>query len=491
MSTRRTEQLTPALGLWIAAGFILVLGVYLVLAVFYLNRSVMSPDESFYAMAAFRVMQGELPYRDFGYTQMPLLPYINGALMKLVGFGFVEQRAINLVWGALGILVVIFSVRSRLHRWEPGFAAAFLVAAAPHWTVLQAMGVAHGAAGCFLVVAASCVIAPMPWMRRAGLIGLFGVLSVGCRLSVAPVVVILCLVPVFEATGFKKRLIAIAIPLGLSLIIIGLFFLASPENGWFYIWEYHVSSRYSPRSLTRALEWWRTAPAAIVVLVAGLATSMRLLRQRSHTVLALLIAALLGVAALMVLKSAYGNYITPVLPVAAMAGVVAVWRVGLSMRWPMSRIVWVLPTLSLLLPLPAVEINPSADSIREVADFISENVPPGPLLTPLPIIAIEAGRDVIPGTEMGVFSVMHPRDLVRARDLNLVTLPTLKDLINRQVPAAMVRLKGDSYWNFAWQVPAIDLQPSAAYIEFVQAGTKSYRDVYVGEDFVVSVPTAR
>ncbi len=485
---RSPEPFIPSRVVCIAGGFVLVLGVYFAFVFYYLHHSVMSPDESFYAMAAVRVLEGELPYRDFGYTQMPLLPYINGALMKLVGFGFVEQRAINLTWGAIGLLAIIFAVRRRLGKWEPGFAAALLVAAAPHWTVLQAMGVAHGAAGCFLVIAASCGIVPMSWTRRAALVGLFGALSVGCRLSVAPAVAILCMIPVFEAKGFKCRLIALAIPLSLTATIIGPFFLAAPDNGLFYVWEYHVSSRYLPRALPRALEWWRTAPAAIAILAAGLAASGRIVRRRNYAELALLSAALLGVAAPMVLKSAYGNYITPVLPVAAMAGVVAVWRAGLPMRWPIKNIVWALPALSLLQPLPAVEIKPAAVSIREVADFISEHVPPGPLLTPLPIIAIEAGRDVIPGTEMGVFSVMHPRDLVRARDLNLVTLPNLKDLINRQVPAAMVRLKGDSYWNFAWQVPAIDLQPSAAYLEFVQAGAKLYQDVYVGKDFVVSVP---
>ena len=132
----------------VALGFTLVLGTYIFLSTHYLNKSSMSSDEGFYAMAASRVMDGEIPYRDFGYTQMPLLPYINGALMEVFGYGLLNQRAINLVWGAVGILAIIFAVRLRTGRWETGLVAAFTVAAAPHWTNLQAMGVTHGATHC-------------------------------------------------------------------------------------------------------------------------------------------------------------------------------------------------------------------------------------------------------------------------------------------------------------------------------------------------------
>ena len=125
----------------VALGFTIVLGTYIFLSTHYLNKSAMSSDEGFYAMAGSRVMKGEIPYRDFGYTQMPLLPYINGVLMEVFGYGLLNQRTINLIWGAIGLLAIILAVRWRIGRWEPGFVAAFTVAAAPHWTHLQAMGV--------------------------------------------------------------------------------------------------------------------------------------------------------------------------------------------------------------------------------------------------------------------------------------------------------------------------------------------------------------
>ena len=46
------------------------------------TRSIAS-DEGFYAMAAQRVAQGHMPYRDFFYPQAPLLPYLYGLLFAL------------------------------------------------------------------------------------------------------------------------------------------------------------------------------------------------------------------------------------------------------------------------------------------------------------------------------------------------------------------------------------------------------------------------
>jgi hypothetical protein len=79
---------------------LLVVGIHLVSACWHVLYGGMNSDEGFYAIAARSVWQGDLPYRDFGHTQMPLLPYINGLMMQFTGFGLFEQRAINGLWGA-------------------------------------------------------------------------------------------------------------------------------------------------------------------------------------------------------------------------------------------------------------------------------------------------------------------------------------------------------------------------------------------------------
>ena len=66
-------------------GFAVVFGTHFSLTTYYLDRSHMGADEGFYAIAARNAVDGQLPYRDYGYTQMPLLPYWNGLAMEIVG----------------------------------------------------------------------------------------------------------------------------------------------------------------------------------------------------------------------------------------------------------------------------------------------------------------------------------------------------------------------------------------------------------------------
>ena len=109
------------------AGVLLVVGgLHLVSACWHVLYSGMNSDEGFYAVAARSVWQGDVPYRDFGHTQMPLLPYINGLMMQLTGFGLFEQRAINGLWGALTLaLAAIWLSRRTNVYWALGLVAFF------------------------------------------------------------------------------------------------------------------------------------------------------------------------------------------------------------------------------------------------------------------------------------------------------------------------------------------------------------------------------
>ncbi|MBC7896442.1 MAG: hypothetical protein H7066_13590, partial [Cytophagaceae bacterium] len=77
--------------------------LYLLSAAFHIYCGAMNADEGFYAIAARPVMEGDLPYRDFGYTQMPLLPYFNGPILARTGYGLFEQRWLNAAWAALAL----------------------------------------------------------------------------------------------------------------------------------------------------------------------------------------------------------------------------------------------------------------------------------------------------------------------------------------------------------------------------------------------------
>src|SRR2546429_6023532 len=63
-------------------------------------------DEGTYLLVSRLVIEGQLPYHDFYYPQMFLLPYVYGGWMKLVGYSWYGARLLSAVFSiALGLLV--------------------------------------------------------------------------------------------------------------------------------------------------------------------------------------------------------------------------------------------------------------------------------------------------------------------------------------------------------------------------------------------------
>ena len=70
-------------------------------------------DEGYYLTASRFVYQGKIVYRDFFYTQMPLLPYIYGLWLKLFGYSWTSARLLGaLISTALGSALFAFSFQS-------------------------------------------------------------------------------------------------------------------------------------------------------------------------------------------------------------------------------------------------------------------------------------------------------------------------------------------------------------------------------------------
>jgi 4-amino-4-deoxy-L-arabinose transferase-like glycosyltransferase len=69
-------------------------------------------DEGYYLLASELVMAGELPYRDFMYTQMPLLPYLYGVWTAVFGETWLAARLLSVLF-AVGVGVLLFEVARR------------------------------------------------------------------------------------------------------------------------------------------------------------------------------------------------------------------------------------------------------------------------------------------------------------------------------------------------------------------------------------------
>src|SRR5258708_27183994 len=77
-------------------------------------------DEGFYLMASRLVFEHRVPYRDFFFTQMPLLPYIYGLWMRAIGTSWVSARMLSGLLTALLGTLLYPQVRMENRKWEPG-----------------------------------------------------------------------------------------------------------------------------------------------------------------------------------------------------------------------------------------------------------------------------------------------------------------------------------------------------------------------------------
>jgi hypothetical protein len=498
-----------------ALGFIAVFGSFFALTNYYLDMGRMSADEGFYAIASRNIMQGEIPYRDFAYTQMPLLPYINGMMMSMFDWEMDTQRAINIFWALIGLVAVVYILRRRFGSWEPGLLAAFTVAASPYWCEFQAMGKTYGAAGMFLALATCAMLLRMPTYRKTVLVALFGTFAAGCRLSLAPVIAIFIVALVIEAQGKTKRLLVPAIAAAIGGIMLLPFFLAAPGNMIFLVYEYHTASIFMRRGVKLLVEWWQMAPAAIILLGIGFACIGPLIKKRLWTEITIMLGLLAGLILPMIPASAYGNYIVPVLLPAAAAGAAALWSAGKTPLFSLRQIIWLLPLLVLFHPLPrtfdriegnsakiasiagyvdnAIRFRPYAGeartstAVKSVATFLRNSAPEGPILTPVLIVATESGREILAGTDMGMFTVMASEDRERAEELHLVTLDTLVASVSRREPAAIVLQAGNSPWNFMWQSPSLRRHPPERYAQFQQALRANYVQAHRASTLIVFI----
>ena len=82
-------------------------GLFVIGCLVYLELGQVNADEGWYLYASKLVVQGELPYRDFAYTQMPLLPYVYGVIQSVhPGLFWGRVTSVLLLIGTLALSVV-------------------------------------------------------------------------------------------------------------------------------------------------------------------------------------------------------------------------------------------------------------------------------------------------------------------------------------------------------------------------------------------------
>lgn len=463
---------------WIGLCWLMVVGCGLALTVLNLYWGDLNQDEGWYLYAAREVAQGRLPYRDFAFTQGPLLPLVYSFAARLVSrYGLAAGRVVTAGVGWLSAMLAAL-LAARLSRPGTRGTAALIAFALAACNVYQSYFTTvvktYALTALFLMLG---IVALASVTRRAGVLwafaaGVFMALSAGTRLSAGAALPVagLYLLLLRRRLG-DGRWLAFGVGGVLGLLAwAGPFAHMAPEGFRFAMFEYHTGRVagsllsgliYKAGFVSRMVQAYFVGALAILTLVAWNFASA----EKSNVTLAenappVFNGFLWAVVAAVTLTHfaapfPYEDYQVFIWPVAAAAIAVAlVGRVvALGEREPATvrgygtwlAIVMTFANVaaSFSSPLnqswfvrgrdriwwPLKEQSPIRQ-LREIAVGLAEFAwLDGVLLTQDTYLAVEADMDVPRGMELGPFCYFPDMERRRAERLHVLNRDMLRELL--------------------------------------------------------------
>ena len=444
----------------------LVALVYLAFALPVVFYGRLTADEGWYLLASVNIAEGERPYRDFLFTQTPLLPYVYGVLLSTVGASLVAARLVSMLFGLGGLLCAMAAIQRRAGTFAAALGGAILVldlAVAFDASVLktQPLTLLLGGLAIWLVSGTG------RWFEVIGSVAAM-TLAVLARLSMVPALV--CFQVYWLAAGSVRRGVAWGAAVasaGVLAACAGFFWAGG--NAFFGVYEFHRA--YFAAMPTDGRFFWLFVKGFVAnqmpIVVAGLAAfGLLIWRWRKSglssspwaselRLLALLGSSYLGTTLLHATRTVtYPTYQTSnVLFVVVFAGIV-LGRLGRSNR-RMQVAMMATAVLRGLAGMPWQEYVVNLRGVGapgKVAEATAKlNLLPrgnGQILTLAPELAVSTQRKLIPGYEMGAFSYFPRMDDTRAEQVRVVNAARLERDLTAQ-RASILALTTDAMYVFA------------------------------------------
>lgn len=464
---------------------------WLVLAAANLFMGELNQDEGWYLYAARLVREGQLPFRDFAFTQGPMLPLVYALGHPVVAvWGLGGGRVLTALFGLLAALAAS-ALAARLAPKQKGTAALFAF-------ILIALNVYHSYfttvvktySLCALFLTAGFVLSARARDRKSiwlfAWAGLALAAAAATRITAGLALAAVGLWLLVSRKTFGDRAwIAFGVggALGLALFL-GTFYVLAPESFRFFLLQYHAyreagglfsTLAFKVGLVSRVTQAYFVAIAAgvalIVARVSGLARGEG---PRDGLVLAGW-ATLAGIT--LVQASApfpYDDYQVPLFPLFA-ALLAAAWFRLPTLSTPRSAavVLWIALLLSgaaaLSSPVnqawmivgrdriwwrmrerPALlQLRDAAQKIRALAGDSTE------LLTQDTYLAVETDLRVPHGWEMGIFSYYPDWSREQAERLHVLNREMLYETLETS-PAQSVAL---SEYDFSVAAPAVSPLP--------------------------------
>jgi hypothetical protein len=369
-------------------------------------------DEGSYAAASALALDGLAPYRDFLYTQTPLLPYVYGAWSEALGEQWLALRALSLVLSlVVGLLLtrhlfVRFGLRLAL-LGSALFATSTLVFT--WYTPVKTFALATALAFGGYTLIAGREPGPRAWLAA----GILASLAVQTRALVVGAALAFAWEALRTGRGFARYVVGFVVALLPTLVLFALdpraFLFGNlgvhgvrSEGG--LVGDFEQKAKVVANLLGIATE---SRPVPQFLLLASVATvaAIALRRAQGRLPLWFVVAALLALVAL-VPTPTYTQYFATTVPFLIVGAVELVRAVARERSTVLvaTGAVWLVLYL-VLAPVDLVRLTRASQEdrpagVQEVADFLGARVEPGEeVLTSWPGYLFGTDAEPVPGLE--------------------------------------------------------------------------------------------
>jgi 4-amino-4-deoxy-L-arabinose transferase-like glycosyltransferase len=397
-------------------------------------------DEGIYAYASRLALHGHVPYRDFFYEQMPLLPYVYGVWIGVFGESWYAARSLSALAAAATGALLYLHVERRAGRW-PALAATCLYALSGlvfgYFTIVKTPALAS----LFLFGAYVLVEARRPrWLAAGLLVGL----AVDTRLVFAAAI------PAFAVLALRRRgLFQFGGGLAAGLVPSVVFLALAPHAFVFDNLRYH-GERTSHGLIGEPVQKLRTAGNLIgfgsadhalgvqfLLLLAASAAALWLLRRRLPFTAA--VAVSLGIASFLPTPT-YVQYFCVVVPYLVLLAV------EVAARWPRAALAGIAAYAAAGGVALAHDVQtspllkPSIRSVERVAATVNRRTHPGEtVLAGWPGYLFGTHAEAVSGYTHqfapAAAAKVSPREAAR---VHVLSEPAIEALIRRRVPRLVV-----------------------------------------------------
>ena len=490
-------------------------GLFGAVSLWFVVRGRVNADEGWYLYAGRLAWQGQLPFHDFSFTQMPLVPYVYGPFQLLVPSLYVG-RIVSLLFATAAVGLGV-----RVAWREAGRAAAAAVAllclAFPIGIYNLTITKTYALVAFLLVAILAALTSPT---RKTLMFPLAAAAATGlalARTSGIPLALLVVAYVVWRAPDRATRWKSLVVPT-IAAVLTGALLLSDVDAARFGLSTFHsllwhhasTSTRIDTIFTDRIPDWfglyWGYLIVVGVALAAVVASSevRRYVRERPvYPIMA--VGIVLYLASQLPAGQWQGaaiEYVVPVVPVVLTMTIVLVfrWCFGPNGTRPAFRFapiavgaaVVALATLTVFHPSARGFLvdSGSAGSVaaaNRVADVVKERAgPDGEVLALWAQPAtVSSDRDLVDDVTFGIFSYQD-LSTERARDLHYVNQQRLVEILDARRPAVVVLSELDRVlFNFRGSLSRRRTDPDT----IPAALDRNYRKVYSDSIWGTNSPT--